>query len=94
MIGNNILKVNMETKKNWGVIRNIPKEEIKNWNDSYDPYTKEKIRTYRTVCGYCGHSVSFLRNQPLICSWCKHKVYPNKKSEFKDKLMKEIRKSE
>ena len=83
---------NTEVKINWGIKRDIPKEEIKNWNDSYDPYTKEKIRTYRTICRYCGHSVSFLRNQPLICSWCKHKVYPNKKSEFKDKLMKEIRK--
>lgn len=86
--------MNGNTGNNWGVKRNIPKEEIKNWNDSYDPYTKEKIRTYRTVCGYCGHSVSFLRNQPLICSWCKHKVYPNKKSEFKEKLKIELRKKE
>ena len=83
-----------ETKINWGVKNNIPKEEIRHWNDSYDPYTKEKIRTYRGVCEHCGHSVSFLKNQPIICSWCKHTVYPNKKSEFREKMIIELRKKE
>jgi len=83
-----------EVKTRWGVKRNIPKGQEGKWNDTFDPFTKEKVRSYRVVCGNCGHTVSFLRNAPLICNWCRHTVYPTKKTEFREKLILELRKKD
>ena len=41
----------------------------------------------------CGHRVlipKFLKKR--ICNWCGHWVYKNRKEEFKDRLLREIRK--
>ena len=54
------------------------------------PYTGEVIKLYRVKCK-CGHSISFIRNHFTICNHCGRKVYPTQKSEFKDKLLKEIK---
>lgn len=42
----------------------------------------------------CGHSVIIAHPKTYeICTWCGNKVYKNKKEEFKDKLVKTIRRT-
>lgn len=40
----------------------------------------------------CGHVIPFLTNKFVYCRYCGRKVYPEKKSEFRDKVMNEIKK--
>ena len=61
------------------------------FKDEISAFTGEKIRLLKVKCK-CGHVISFLNNHYAICRHCGTKVYPTKKSEFKDKLMKEIKK--
>lgn len=60
-------------------------------NQTYDPYTKEKVNLYRMACK-CGHSMNFLSNHSQICEYCGNKVYPRKLSEFREKMELEMRK--
>jgi ribosomal protein L37E len=55
----------------------------------YDKWDKYE----HVYCRTCGHSIFFLRNRPVDCSFCGTMVYPSKKSEFKQKLERELRKS-
>lgn len=55
-----------------------------------DKYTGEKVIYIRAVCR-CGHSVYFLKNKPIICRHCGRTVYPTKRTEFKDKVGKTMR---
>lgn len=86
--------MNGNMENNWGVKQNIPKEELRNYHDTFDPFTKEKVRYYRKCCDYCKHSISFLSNRFVICDHCGRKVYPTKKAEFNDKMFIELRKKE
>lgn len=61
------------------------------WGDEISTFSGELIRLYKVKCK-CGHIISFLSNHYIICSYCGRKVYPTKRSEFKDKLLKEINK--
>lgn len=42
----------------------------------------------------CGHVIPFLTNKFAYCWYCGKKVYPEKKAEFRDRVMKEIKKYE
>ena len=55
--------------------------------------TGEPIKLYKVKC-VCGHTISFLSNYKCICNHCGRMVYASKKNEFKDKLLKEIKKNE
>lgn len=35
-----------------------------------------------TKCSYCGHSMLIGRKDKIICSWCKHWIFKDKKQEF------------
>lgn len=61
------------------------------FTDDISPYSKERIMLYKVKCK-CGHTLSFISNHFTICNHCGRKVWPNKQSEFKDKLMKELKK--
>lgn len=61
------------------------------YNDTISSFTGEKIKLYRVKCE-CGHVINFVSNHYAICNHCGRKVYPTKKTEFKDKLLKEINK--
>lgn len=61
------------------------------WNEDISFYTKEKIRPVKVTC-QCGHVLAFISNTPRFCSHCGKRVYPSKRSEFKEKLLKEIKK--
>ncbi len=56
-------------------------------------FTGEPIILLKNKCK-CGHTINFIRNHYAICSHCGRKVYPNKKIEFQEKLIKELRKNE
>lgn len=60
------------------------------WKDEISTFTGEPIKLLKVKCE-CGHTISFLSNHYVICTHCGRKVYPTKKSEFKDKLLKEIK---
>lgn len=83
---------NTEVKINWGIKRNIPKEELRHWNDTFDPYTKEKVRLFRKRCEYCGKSMAFISKQKRICSYCRNYVDPTGHYEFQKKLMEVMKK--
>lgn len=57
-----------------------------------DRYTGEKVKLLKKKC-ICGHSMTFLSQNPALCRHCGRMVYPTKFSEFKDKLIRERRKS-
>ena len=40
-------------------------------------YTKES-----STCKNCGHKMLIGRKEKIICSWCYHYVFKNKKEEF------------
>lgn len=53
-----------------------------------------KVYTDNTVKCKCGHSIFMPVFVPhKICNWCGHRVFRNKKEEFKYKLEHEIRKN-
>lgn len=52
-----------------------------------------KKREFGTTCK-CGHVIYFYNKKKVLCNWCGTFVYKNKKVEFKDKLLKEMRKNE
>lgn len=53
--------------------------------------TGELISLHRVKCK-CGHTLCFVSNNKKICRHCGRVVYATKKREFKDKLMKEMKK--
>lgn len=61
------------------------------WNEDISFYTREKIKPVKVNC-QCGHVLAFISNIPRFCNHCGRKVYPSKRSEFKEKLLKEIKK--
>ena len=52
-----------------------------------------KKREFGTTCK-CGHVIYFYNKKKVLCNWCGTFVYKNEKVEFKDKLLKEMRKNE
>lgn len=71
-----------------GIKRDYTKGE---WVEERSPFTGKKINVFKIRCK-CGHTISFVSNHYSICNHCGRKVYPTKKSEFKDKLLKEVSK--
>ena len=61
------------------------------WKDEVSTFSGEPIKLLKVKCK-CGHTLSFISNHYTICSHFGNKVYPSKKCEFKDKLLKEIKK--
>ena len=54
----------------------------------------EEIYSHKRQCS-CGHKVFIHpKRSKALCSWCGHYVYKDKKEEFKNKLLGEIRKNE
>lgn len=49
-----------------------------------------KITKDRCICPNCGHTLLFNRPDKVICSWCKHYVFKNKKVEFEWRLKESI----
>lgn len=65
----------------------------KNTNLKND-YCYNKYDSYEHIyCRVCKHSVFFKSNYPAVCSYCGAMIYPSKKSEFKSKLERELRKN-
>lgn len=60
------------------------------WKDEISTFSGEPIKLLKVKCK-CGHTISFISNHYTICNHCGRKVYPTKKSEFKEKLLKEIK---
>ena len=55
----------------------------------YDQPTKftMKEQDNMTHCKCCGHTVEFWHGEnKVLCNWCNHWVYKNKKEEFKYKM--------
>lgn len=46
-----------------------------------DERTKNKCK-----CPNCGHTLLFNKPDKVICNWCKHYVFKNKKVEFEWRL--------
>lgn len=63
------------------------------WNEDVSYYTGEKVRPVKVTC-VCGHVLAFISNRPAICRHCGRKVHPTKKSEFRERLIKEMKKYE
>lgn len=62
--------------------------------ESFTTKTKKfnSIVRDRILCPNCGHSVLFSRKDKAICSWCKHYVFKDKKTEFEYRLKESINK--
>lgn len=60
----------------------------------YDEDTKifKEISNFKVKCS-CGHTFATTKEKDL-CSWCGNYVYKDKKNEFAEKLMKEIKTKE
>ena len=57
----------------------------------YDEDTKifKEISNFKVKCS-CGHTFATTKEKDL-CNWCGNYVYKDKKNEFAEKLMKEIK---
>lgn len=72
-------------------------EKIMRISSSGRKRTEEEIiasyySNYKVKCK-CGHTMVITNSvEKKICSYCGNYVYRNKKLEFKDKLIKELRK--
>ena len=49
------------------------------------------IRTANKIKCKCGHTQLLGNQDRVICDWCKHWIYKDKRTEFKHKL-KEVKK--
>lgn len=60
----------------------------------YDEDTKifKEISNFKVKCS-CGHTFATTKEKDL-CSWCGNYAYKDKKNEFAEKLMKEIKTKE
>lgn len=50
---------------------------------------------HRKYCS-CGHSITFpdySKTNKILCTYCGHYIYKNKKEEFKDRLFLNMKKS-
>ncbi len=56
-----------------------------------DRYYNKYDNYEHIYCSYCGKSSYFIRNCKAICSVCGNIIYPSKRSEFKDKMEKLMR---
>lgn len=55
----------------------------------------KEISKMTKYCSHCGHSILFQsRTNKIICKWCGHWVYNNKKDEFKDRLLQKKKRVE
>lgn len=61
------------------------------FNYDISKYTGERVVLVKVKCK-CGHVISFISNNSIICNHCGRRVYASERQEFKDKLMKEINK--
>lgn len=54
----------------------------------------DELTNLSRYCQHCGHTIVFNSYDPVkkLCYWCKRYTYKDKKSEFMDKLKKEVRK--
>lgn len=52
---------------------------------------QEELSNHTYTCN-CGHRVLILpQKDKVICNWCKHYVFKNKKDEFKYRINEKIR---
>ena len=52
---------------------------------------QDELNNYTYTCD-CGHRVLILpQKDKVICNWCKHYVFKNKKDEFKYRINEKIR---
>ena len=59
--------------------------------NSYEDKLSAMFLTITVKCP-CGHSVIIAYpKKSVICTWCGNKVYKDDKEEFKDRLMKSMR---
>ena len=59
----------------------IEKVSLQKQNKYYN-----ELSNYKYTCK-CGHVVVMLRGtDKVLCTWCHHYVYKNKKDEFKDRM--------
>lgn len=62
------------------------------FNNTVSVYSGEPVNLFRVKCK-CGHTLNFIRNHPQRCTFCGRVVYPSKRTEFKEKLLKKIKRS-
>ena len=61
---------------------------MNNWEEKTKKY--DKITRDRVICPTCGHSLLFGRFDKIICSWCRHYVFKDSKTEFEYRLKESI----
>lgn len=65
-------------------------QEVRKYSVSGRKKTKEEIleshlTNYKVKCK-CGHTIIIIKRDKVLCNFCGHYVYRNKKEEFKDKM--------
>ena len=69
--------------KNW--------EKPRTFNKDISRISGEEVKLERSVCE-CGHVMSFIKPHSQTCHHCGRLVYPNKKIEFREKMLRSLRK--
>ena len=67
----------------------ITHKEITNYKEMSMLLNAYKNTSVKCKCGHT--NIIPVWEEKILCSWCKNYVYRDKKAEFKDKLIKEIR---
>ena len=60
-------------------------------NSAIEKKRYEEIRKHSKYCK-CGHTVVIANVDRVICSWCGNYVFKDEKTEFRYKMMENIRK--
>lgn len=56
----------------------------------YDKKLYESASRGRIYCQNCGHSLIIGKQDKVICDWCGHYVFKDKKAEFKYRLKEQL----
>ena len=60
-------------------------------NKEIEKYHDEVQKAFIS-CSHCGHKVIIRKKEDkVLCSWCKHYVFKDKKSEFEYKIKQQLK---
>ncbi len=57
-----------------------------------DEKLQDAIKQFNRHCKHCGHTMTVMNADRVLCTWCGHWIYYDEKTEFKYKMLEQMRK--
>ena len=57
-----------------------------------DVKLQDAIKKHNRYCKHCGHTMTLLNTDRVLCTWCGNWIYYDEKTEFKYKMLEQMKK--